>query len=478
MRITKKALTVLLVVALLFLPLFHLFIVFLPPVYDESFVGALDEKISLLKDEEDEKIVFVGGSSVAFGLDSELIEEYTGMPVVNFGLYAALGTRIMLDLSLPYIKEGDIVVLAPELDREALSMYFNGGMALRALDGEFFPNIFNISADNFGALLGASWDYAAEKLSYTLGDKPVYNDIYKSDSFNRWGDIKSGLRAENTMRRYYYDPNKRVDFSPDMLSDELEEYMNEYIRKCREVGAEVLFTWCPINSLAVSEGVGEADILSFGEALEEKIDARFIGDIRDAIIEPNYFYDTNFHLNDKGVILHTKNIIEALLLDMGIPTYVDIDVPAPPELPAVDLRYYDYDENEKYFEYKTLADGSYMIVGVKDEYKNERELTIPKGYDTYMVTQLGPDFLKGTAIEKIILPKGTNISLIMNGAFRGAGSLRALEINITSASSITPPGSFSGTAEDFVVYIPAASDFMGHYGWGDMGLTFKIIKEE
>ena len=105
-------------------------------VYGNVFVAALGDKYERLLAADSEKIVVVGGSSVAFGLDSKLMEEKTGIPVVNFGLYAALGTKLMLDLSLPHINEGDTVVIAPELDAQTLSLYFNASTTLRALDGK------------------------------------------------------------------------------------------------------------------------------------------------------------------------------------------------------------------------------------------------------------------------------------------------------------------------------------------------------
>ena len=52
----------------------------------------------------------------------ELMEEMIGMPVVNFGLYATLGTKLMLDLSLGAIKKGDVVVIAPETDPQTYSL--------------------------------------------------------------------------------------------------------------------------------------------------------------------------------------------------------------------------------------------------------------------------------------------------------------------------------------------------------------------
>ena len=44
----------------------------LPPVYDNTFIGELGEKYDRLKSIDEPKIVIIGGSSVAFGIDSRI----------------------------------------------------------------------------------------------------------------------------------------------------------------------------------------------------------------------------------------------------------------------------------------------------------------------------------------------------------------------------------------------------------------------
>ena len=179
--------------------------------FDESFVGALDEKIERLMSIEEDKIVIIGGSSVAFGYDSRIIEKYTEMPVVNFGLYAALGTKLMLDLSRDGIKEGDLVIIAPELDAQTLSLYFSASTTLRALDGA--PKYFTaIPSTHTLSLLGASWDFAAEKFNYKLFGAPSPEGVYNSRNINEYGDVDY-YREANVMTQYY-DPNILIDPTP------------------------------------------------------------------------------------------------------------------------------------------------------------------------------------------------------------------------------------------------------------------------
>ena len=58
-------------------------------VYSETYYAELKDKVERLKTREGKKIVFIGGSSLIFGLRSEEIEKATGYEVVDFGLYAS-----------------------------------------------------------------------------------------------------------------------------------------------------------------------------------------------------------------------------------------------------------------------------------------------------------------------------------------------------------------------------------------------------
>ena len=118
----KKLLTCLTIVtlslSLLATPCFVLTSAFaFAPVFRDTFVGELKEKVELLKNAEKKKIVVIGGSSVPFGIQSNYIKKYLpSYDVVNFGLYAALGSDVMLDLAREYIDKDDIIIFSPEMN--------------------------------------------------------------------------------------------------------------------------------------------------------------------------------------------------------------------------------------------------------------------------------------------------------------------------------------------------------------------------
>lgn len=304
---SKTVIAIILAAVILVLPFAAVLTLAIVPTsaFSDSFYGALDEKYERLHTTEGEKIVVVGGSSVAFGLDSEALEAYTGMPVVNFGLYAALGTKLMLDLSDSAIGEGDIVILAPELDPQTLSMYFNPDTTLLALEDDM-SMLLDIPSEHYGDLLIASWDFVGKKLRMLSGSVSD-EGVYRSEYFNSYGDFVYP-RYGNVME-LYYDTGVPVDLCLDSMREDFDtflDYLNGYIASCEDKGATVYFSYCPMNERGIISTEEEAR--AFFEYLEENIDCEFISSPEDYILGAGYFFDTNFHLNLVGVQVRTLRL--------------------------------------------------------------------------------------------------------------------------------------------------------------------------
>ena len=84
---------------------------------DDSYLAAVLEKDRIIRNTPSPKIILVGGSNLAFGIDSRMMQDSLGLNVVNMGLYAKLGLKYMLAQVRPYIQRGDVVVVVPEYDQ-------------------------------------------------------------------------------------------------------------------------------------------------------------------------------------------------------------------------------------------------------------------------------------------------------------------------------------------------------------------------
>ena len=453
----------------------------LPPVYSETFVGELSEKYDRLVSIEDKKLVVIGGSSVAFGLDSEMCERELGMPTVNFGLYANLGTKLMLDLSRANISEGDIIVIAPEMNEQTLSLYFNQDTAMQALDGNF-RLLRDIDSENYESLVGASFGFSSDKLGYLLsGEMPKNSGAYSKEYFNEQGD-NTYPRPYNVMTAV--GRTITLDFCYDGTDEQTSEYeefidyLNEYADYAKERGATVYFSFPPMNKASFTDYNTEETIYAFYENLATSLHFRVISNINDYIMDEGYFFDSEFHLNDAGKTVRTAHLIDDLMRESGKTsvTIRDEDLPKPPGYLPIDFE--GEDEENLYFILEKAKNGAgqdvYYIVGLNEEGKKQINLKTPSMVDGIPVVLIGEGAFLGSEARTLVL--GDNISALVSGSFDGASELRAVYISKTDPNDISTPNNASedglatrGARSDLKIYVPDSSlaDFRTDYFWGD-----------
>ena len=276
--------------------------------YGSTFYAELKYKLELLEKTEENKIVFIGGSSLAFGLRSEEIEKALGYKVINFGLYAAIGTKPMMDLALKDIKEGDIVILAPELSKETYSLNINYEMMNKCFENSSqYKN--RLSLLDRGNLLVNKFSYIVEKGNANINPNPPYDLA----SFNEYGDIESDLVKQNVLYNLY-DTEQLIVPNRELASREFLEYVNSYAKKVERKGAKIYFIYSPTNRLSLVDD----DIMDFYSELEKELDVSILGTIKDFVYHEDYFYDTNYHLNYVGSLLHSKNLVGFIKDELSI----------------------------------------------------------------------------------------------------------------------------------------------------------------
>lgn len=299
----------------------------LPVQFGDTFMGELKSKYERLKETSGKRIVLVGGSGVAFDCDSALMDDFfPSYEIVNFGMYAGLGTKAVMDLSENYIHEGDIVILSPEQSEQTFSDYFNGEYMWQAADGAF-GMLRDLKSENFDAMLGNFPRFALEKLNYVMkGQKPQTDSIYQKKSFNTYGDIELDTCRENILPNGY-DVNQKVRFTEDVVQPEFMDYMNDWAKRLEKKGAVVWYRYCPVNKLSVED---MDDLAAYDVFLRQKLDFPVIGNPENSLMEAEWFFDTNFHLNQPGKEVNTVQLIRDMKAILGDDRAVTVELPEKP----------------------------------------------------------------------------------------------------------------------------------------------------
>ena len=444
----------------------------LPSQFDMTFLGELSPKVERLYSVDEPKIVIIGGSSVPFGVDSKLMEEALGMPVVNFGLYATLGTKMMLDLSRGAINEGDIIVIAPETDAQTYSLYFNSEAAWQACDSDF-SLLFKISGDNATAMLGGFWKYTVQKTKYFFAKGHLNPEgVYNKASFDEYGNIVYE-RPYNQMT-LGYDTSLVIKYSSEIISGDFVEYVNDYVEYAKSKGARVLFSFAPSNEDALDPETTLESLEEFTDFIKMNFKAELISDPNNYIYRSGYFYDSNFHMNDAGMVVHTANLANDIAKALGKELLKEIEIPDVPEKPDIpDV--YDYDENEKYFVFDEIYSGGnvagYAVKGLSELGKAQSTLTTPKAYNGKLVASIRENaFNVAENLSELFVTE--NINQINDGAFKNTPKLKTIHIlakdpNMTTVNNLSG-GLTEGMADDAYFYVASSSynEFSANYFWG------------
>ena len=328
----------------------------LPVQFGDTFMGELKSKYERLKETSGKRIVLVGGSGGAFDCDSALMDDFfPSYEIVNFGMYAGLGTKAVMDLSENYIHEGDIVILSPEQSEQTFSDYFNGEYMWQAADGAF-GMLRDLKSENFEAMLGNFPRFALEKLNYVMkGQKPQTDSIYQKKSFNTYGDIELDTCRENILPNGY-DVNQKVRFTEDVVQPEFMDYMNDWAKRLEKKGAVVWYRYCPVNKLSVED---MDDLAAYDVFLRQKLDFPVIGNPENSLMEAEWFFDTNFHLNQPGKEVNTVQLIRDMKAMLGDDRAVTVELPEKPhrtwgEVPA-ETRIWTAKDSETYQGEETIV---------------------------------------------------------------------------------------------------------------------------
>lgn len=423
-----------------------------PDVYGKTYLAAMADKYDRLHSLENPKIVLIGGSSMAFGVDSAKIEEELDMPVVNMALYAALGSKTTLDITQSGIGKGDIVVFSPEMDTQAYSLYTNAEITMQALEANR-NMVKSIPISEWAQLFNELPNYISSKKKLSQNGIPSPENAYSREAFNKYGD-NVYERKYNIMPDLYLASN-RIAITTELLDEEFIEYVNDYASEVRKKGAIFLFTFPPMNRLALTEESTYENRIEVYNKLNEVLDCDIIGNIEDHIMHEGYFYDSNYHLNESGIPYNTKKLVGDIKRRLGDISAINIATFPPSGAERVDASEIEDDANADDFEFAEDY-GGWTIISAKESAKDKNVLTVPRAYQGKSVYKISKGAFEGCAVQTINI--GENITALEDEIFGGCINLTTINLSVKLGVKDSLPtvgdGLLNGAPQQAVIYVP------------------------
>lgn len=271
-----------------------------------SYMAEMIDKHKRLNEIKGKKIIFAGGSNLAFGLNSEEVEKAFSIPVVNLGLHAGLGLDFILNEAADAMKSGDVVFLSIEyfLDNE-------GTYELKKNTSELFKDSRKYYKYHLKQEISSNLDqtrnhiktFIAVKRKVPNTEPKKKNISYTRAAFNKYGDHTGhiGWPSKNPLA-----DRGILNYQKWGAIDGLNKFQK--MARARNVNVFFLYPNYPESEYKKNKQVIERLAVDIKHYL--KMDTANEPD--DFVFPDSLFYDTVYHLSGQGRDLRTKKLIEVL----------------------------------------------------------------------------------------------------------------------------------------------------------------------
>lgn len=276
-------------------------------VFGTSYQSAIQDKFRILKETDEPKIIIIGGSNAAFGIDQQMLEEATGYKVVNMGLHAGFNHIFYSELAKANINPGDIVLLAYEYNWYEQSAFNTIGteLVMSAIDSNLEMYQY-IPLKSWPSILGYLGTYAYKKNTFEPAEGQYSRSAFDSET----GQM---IFTRDYIADDYRDkpePRDTVDLNDIVISDKTIRYLKKYNTFIESKGAKAYFISPPLLREAIT---CEADAFTRLTHLEEElIGIPYISDPKNYMYPETLMSNSIYHCNNRGEEERTRQLINDL----------------------------------------------------------------------------------------------------------------------------------------------------------------------
>lgn len=287
-----------------------------PTKMSQWIFDAYEKKEKIARSIKGRKIVIVAGSNALFGVDSRMLSDAYGLPVINDSVNAGIELPTILYLAKRVIGSGDVVIVPLEYP-----MYsYEGKPGMQMIDyifsrvPEFFVKL------TLKEQLYMVWHVSFKRIQngyLHAGDQAVTKGLYGAHHIDANGD-------QNETEVSYRNEAMQAEVQNHMLHPETYgakydsgalgwEYLEAFTRWCRERDAKVIFM--PSTLMEDASYRNEPKEQWFYTHIVEEVRERgwtYVGDPYDYMYDQALYLNTNFHLIDRGRKIRTEKMIDDL----------------------------------------------------------------------------------------------------------------------------------------------------------------------
>jgi hypothetical protein len=274
------------------------------PKASKSLLFAIKDKDKLLQEVKKNRIIFIGGSNLSFGLNSQLIRDSLQLNPINTSIHAGIGLNFMLDYYSPLIDSNDIIVLVPEYAQYMGNTWNGEDVLLRLILDVDKSNINKLNYLQFKNIIQYFPKYVISKFNpkeyfcLTTKEKPIYN----RSSFNEYGDAVA--HWGDSLK-----PFKNEDLHSSSLNLDVYKSMQEFKRIVELKNAKLFVSFPCYDPVSFQKNLNQINSI---KAKLKHDNFSLLGNPSIFSFKQQYYYNSPYHLTHQGANKRTLLLIKLI----------------------------------------------------------------------------------------------------------------------------------------------------------------------
>jgi hypothetical protein len=272
-----------------------------------DYLATFIDKMHLLNTMPSPRLILMSGSSMAFGVDSDLLSRELETPVVNAALHGNLGSKFMMEQLKATVKKGDIVLITLEYSTTSQGKYEE-----QLIAADFYPPAQKWI--NFNSFWEEFYAYITHKVSsfrlwisqFWTGSqsKPISSNLESTvKHFDKNGDFIGQLENPKPV---FDSPelSAGIDFGQQIKD------LNDFGVFAKQKGVSVLFTFPSYTESGFEKNM--TAVKKIEQEYRTHLKFPILGSPENSVLDNSFFFDNFYHLNTQGRKIFTSRLIQLL----------------------------------------------------------------------------------------------------------------------------------------------------------------------